>query len=89
MFVESVRLLCVGEYGVVLCKGLMCVRVVHIFVVESLDESPQFVCVCAEINCAKCFCCVLISAKDMSGDVGEVLVLKGLRVGVWGLLRIM
>ena len=28
-------------------------------------------------------------AKEMSGDVGEVLVLKGLRVGVWGLLRIM
>ena len=26
-------------------------------------------------------------AKEMSGDVGEVLV--GFRVGVWGLLRIM
>ena len=55
MFVESVRLLCVGEYGVVLCKGLMCVRVVHVFIIESLDESPEFVCVCAEINCVKCF----------------------------------
>ena len=55
MFVESVRLLCVGEYGVVLCKGLMCVRVVHVFVIESLDESPEIVSVCAEINCVKCF----------------------------------
>ena len=55
MFVESVRLLCAGKYSVVLCKGLMCVRVVDVFVIESLDESPEFVCVSAEINCVKCF----------------------------------
>ena len=46
----------------------MRVRVVHVFVIESLDESPEFVCVCAEINCVKCLlplslCCVLISAS--------------------------
>ena len=33
----------------------MCVWVVHVFVIESLDESPEFVCVSAEINCVKGF----------------------------------
>ena len=47
---------------------------------DRLSCSP----VCHEERSAR-----LGEAKEMSGDVGEVLVLKGLRVGVWGLLRIM
>ena len=49
MLVESVRLLCVGEYGVVVCEGLMCFWLVNVFVIESLDKFPKFVCVRAEV----------------------------------------
>ena len=51
MFVKSVRLLCVVEYSVVACEGLMCVWLVSVFVIESLYEFPEFVCVSAEIYC--------------------------------------
>ena len=50
MLVERVRLLCVGENGVVMCEGLVCFWLVDVFVIESLDKFPKFVCVSAEIN---------------------------------------
>ena len=49
MLVECVRLLCVGENSVVMCEGLMCFWLVNVFVIESLDKFPKFVCVSAEI----------------------------------------
>ena len=50
MLVERVRLLCVGEYSVFVCEGLMCFWLVDVFVIESHEKIPKFVCVGAEIN---------------------------------------
>ena len=54
MSVECLGLLSVSEYGVVVCKSLVSIWLISVFVVEALNEFPEACWVCAEIDAIEC-----------------------------------